>query len=247
VGRVAVRWASGELSAALAVLTAQQARGVVRIVQAELAGEPISSLLDHPGQMCTSTTYYGSGKRRGWKDKAEFREALRLARRDYRQWLLEESTGEALSILGSTAPEAARALRQQIVGDRPAVMVLEMALLGAQDPELRRNAAERLGETGLPAVVPALNRALQREKIPEVREALVVALGQVAGWRDSDRRAAAMGVLDRADVKTATKQALSVNQDEFLSPLAGLSDEELEQVISNLEAAEGSDNGDTGK
>ena len=240
MGRVAVRWASGELSAALAVLTSQQARGVTRIVQAELAGEPISSLLDHPGQMCTSTTYYGSGRRRGWKDKAEFREALALARRDYRQWLLEESTGEALSILGSTAPEAARALRQQIVGDGPAVMVLEMAL-ATQEPELRRNAATRLGETGLPAVVPALSRALQREKEPEVREALVVALGQVAGWRDSDRRAAAMGVLDRADVKTATKQAVSVNQDEFLSPLVGLSDEELEQVIENLEAAENTD------
>ena len=240
MGRVAVRWASGELSAALAVLTSQQARGVTRIVQAELAGEPISSLLDHPGQMCTSTTYYGSGRRRGWKDKAEFREALALARRDYRQWLLEESTGEALSILGSTAPEAARALRQQIVGDGPAVMVLEMAL-ATQEPELRRNAATRLGETGLPAVVPALSRSLQREKEPEVREALVVALGQVAGWRDSDRRVAAMGVLDRADVKTATKQAVSVNQDEFLSPLVGLSDEELEQVIENLEEAENTD------
>ena len=240
MGRVAVRWASGELSAALAVLTSQQARGVTRIVQAELAGEPISSLLDHPGQMCTSTTYYGSGRRRGWKDKAEFREALALARRDYRQWLLEESTGEALSILGSTAPEAARALRQQIVGDGPAVMVLEMAL-ATQEPELRRNAATRLGETGLAAVVPALSRALQRETVPKVREALVVALGQVGGWRDSDRRAAAMGVLDRADVKTATKQALSVNQDEFLSPLVGLSDEELEQVIENLEEAENTD------
>jgi len=242
--RVAVRWASGELVTALARLTGQQARGVVRIVQAELAGRPLSSLLDGPDQMCTSTTYYGSGKRRGWRGKAEFREAVALARRDYRKWMLEQGTSEALTILASTAPEAARALRVQVVGDEVAIAALEVAL-SAQEPELRANAARRLGQTELVTVAPALWRALEREREAEVQEALVEALGQIAGARDGERRAAALAVLDRGDVRTAAKAAVSVNQEEYLEPLADLDDEELEQVIANLEMV-GSDNERTG-
>ena len=59
--RIDVGWASEELIEALRQLSAQQARGVVRIVQAERAGEPLSSRLDCQDQIFTSTTYYGSG------------------------------------------------------------------------------------------------------------------------------------------------------------------------------------------
>jgi len=212
--RVSVGWASDELITVLARLTSQQARGVVRIVEAELEGRSLSSLLDTPGQICTSTTYYGSGKRRGWKDNEHFQRSLELARRDYRQWLLEHSTGEALAILASTAPEAVRALRQEIVGNMPAIRALEVALQ-ASEPELRANAARRLGETGLSMVVPALMTALQREQDPGVRSVLVDALGAVAGFRDGERRLAATSVLDRAAVETAAKQALLVSENDI--------------------------------
>lgn len=228
--RVMVGWASGELEEVLALLTGQQARGVVRIVQAELAGEPLSSLLDREGQICTSTTFYGSGKRRGWKGKPEFRRALELARRDYRRWMLENGTGEALVVLASTAPLAAEALRQQIVGDGGAIAALELGLC-ASDAGLRANAARRLGETGLAGVVPALAAALRREREGEVREALVEALGLVAGCRDGDRRAAALGVLDRADVKTAAKQAIRVSEDDVDAAI----ERELARLASSSE------------
>jgi hypothetical protein len=212
--RVTVGWAGAELQAALMRLSAQQARGVVRIVRAELEGQPISSLLDNPDQICTSTTYYGSGKRRGWRNKPEFQQALELARRDYRKWLLEQSTGEALVILAGTAPDAVVGLRQQIMGDRPAIVALEAALQ-ASEADLRRNAAQQLGYTGLSTVVPALAAALKREKDRDVQLEIVRALGQIAGFRDSERRAAILGLLDRADVKTAAKQALAVGLEEI--------------------------------
>ena len=203
-------WASEGLIEALRQLSAQQARGVVRIVQAELAGESLSSLLDCRDQICTSTTFYGSGERVGWNGKPQFQAALDLARRDYRRFVLEASTGEALVLLASTATDAVRALRQQIVGDRGALVVLEVALQ-AQEPGLRANAARRLGESGLAAAVPALQAVLQRERDLEVRGVIIEALGKILGFRDGDRRAAALGVLDRAGVETAAKQTLAVD------------------------------------
>lgn len=185
-------------------LTAQQARGVLRIVRAELEGHSLSSLLDCDGQICTSTTFYGSGRRRGWRHKPVFNQALALARRDYRKWMLEYGVSDALAILADAAPHAARALRQQVVGDGMAIAALEAALRD-REPEVRRSAAGCLGATGLPAVVPALREAVRREKDPLVRGALIDALGRVAGLRDGDRRAAAAGILDRAAVQTAAK------------------------------------------
>lgn len=61
-------------------------------------------------------------------------------------------------LLALTAPEAVRALRQQVTGDQPAIAALEVALQ-ASEPGLRANAAKRLGQTGLSVVVPALTAA----------------------------------------------------------------------------------------
>jgi len=207
-------WVSDELREALAKLTAQQSNGVLRIVQAQLEGRPISSLLDCPGQICTSTTYYGSGKRTGWIHKPHFKRALELAQRDYRSWLLDHGVGSALAVLAQAAPEAAQALRQEVSGDRSAVEAL-LELLKAGDPELRQAAARELGATGLAMVVPALRLALQKEKDEAVQQTLIMALGHVAGWRDGDRRAAATSSLDRADIKTAAKQALALDEEDI--------------------------------
>lgn len=212
---VGVSWGSSELDMALATLSGQQARGIIRIVQAELEGKSISSLLDCPGQICTSTTYYGSGKRKGWRGKLEFQTALRLARRDYRAWLREHGTGETLTILASASPDAARALKQHVVGDDGAIAALERLLAESENPEERKQAARELGATGQPRVVASLTRALVAEQTPSVREVLIAALGDIAAWRDGEQRSAAAQVLDRADVKTATKQTVSVSESDL--------------------------------
>jgi hypothetical protein len=225
----AVGWASDDLTAALAALTPQQARGVVRIVVNDLAGLPFESLFSGPDKMCSRATYHGRKAGEGWKHKDAFQAAVSLARRDYRRFVLEESTTDALVTLAQTAPEAAQALRQQVVGDPSALAALEVALQ-AQEAGLRINAALRLGETGLPQAGRALAAALVRERDETVKQALVEALGKVAGWVDGDRRAAAFGVLDRAAGKTASKQVVqSVSLDE-------VSDDDLGAIEGVLRA-----------
>jgi hypothetical protein len=235
-------WVSDELLILLARLTARQAEGVLRIIQAELGGHPLSSLLDCEDQICSSNTYYGTRNRTGWRKKPEFVKALELARRDYRKWLLDHGVEDALTILAATAPDAVRALRQEVAGDASAVEALKRLLKG-DDPTIRQAAATQLGKTGLPEVVPALQAALQKETAPEVQGALVAALGRVAGWRDGDRRAAATGILDRADIKTAAKQAFAVED------IDAAIERELARLASGGEAeAAGAteDNTDTG-
>ena len=227
VQRAGVAWASAELGELLAQLTAQQAAGVVRIVQAELAGKPLSSLLDCPGQICTSTTYYGSGRRTGWQDRPTFRKALATARRDYRAWWLEHGTSEALHVLASATPSAARALKQQIEGDPDAIAVL-VAMLEAEDQAERLKAIKGLAATGLPSVVPYLAQALANEKNPSLRLTIIVGLAEIAGLRDGERRLSAAAVLDRADVKTALKQSQEIDEDAL--------DAEIERRLAELAA-----------
>ncbi|OQA16701.1 MAG: hypothetical protein BWY63_02655 [Chloroflexi bacterium ADurb.Bin360] len=234
---VLISWASEELEAVLAKLSAQQAAGVQRIIEAELAGRSLSSLLDCSGQICTSTTYYGhkskNGRDRpGWNAKPEFRQALTLARRDYRAWMLEHGTSEALQVLTSTAPSAARALKHQVEGDADAAAAL-CRLLESERVEDRLNAANGLLSVGLPAVVPAVIQALEAEKDESVRAALITVLGRIAGYTDADRRLAAAAVLDRADVKTAAKQAREIDQDELDREI----ERRLAQLASGSEAA----------
>lgn len=211
-------WISSDLRQALTKLTSKQAEGVRRIVRAELDGEPISNLLKGPDKICAYKTYYGGGKSRGWIHNPAFDAALTLARRDYRAWLMEHGTDEAMFILADAAPDAAQSLRQRVRGDAQALSVLETAL-NADEKELRIKAAQRLGATGLPQVVPALQAAFEREKHHDVRLALVEALGTVASGSGRDMGAAS-NVLDRADVKTASKSQQAVSLPGFEQALS---------------------------
>lgn len=202
MSRVVETWVSPELMECLGRLTAQQSAGVLRIVQAELEGRGVTSLLDRDGQICTSTTYYN--RKRGWAHKAEFQQALALARRDYRSWMLEWGGRDALAILAQTAPDGARALRQQVVGDGEALAAL-VGLLDSEDARMRLEAATALGETGLRSVAPALAARLVVEPDADVMVAITRALGQIAGSRDSDRRAAVGAVLSRMGLEEAQR------------------------------------------
>lgn len=241
------QWVSDELSELLARLTAQQARGVLRIVQAEIDGRTITSLLEGEDRICAATTYYGGGKRKGWRDKPTFRRALDLARQEYRSWMLQHGTEEALAILSATAPESARALRQRVTGDDRAIATLVAALESDSTAE-RGYAAKLLGETGLPRTVPALQVALTTEEDKGVRELILGALGDIAAGsaRDIDTP---LEVLDRGDLKTATKgtRALTggdggpigvADRSGIAGVVAELDDEELDQFLVNLEAVE---------
>lgn len=197
-------WVSEELYTALAALSSQQAAGVLRIVQAELSGKGVSSLLDCEGQICTSTTYYN--RKRGWVHKPAFQQALALARRDYRGWALEWGGRDALAILAQTAPDAARALRHQVGGDAAAIEGLIRVLRTGSDEE-RVLAAAALGQTELMAVVPGLLSALETEQVPGVRQTILVALGNVAGSRDASRRAAIGAVLSRVGLEAGIRVA----------------------------------------
>jgi len=229
MANIEVQWASNDLQHALADLTSQQATGLLRIVQAELAGRPISSLLDCPDQICTSSTYYRKG---GWKDKESFQLALDLARRDYRTWALEHGTGEALTILASGAAPAARALRHQVEGDAQALAALEALLDSAEDEE-RKEAVIGIYSTGLPQAATILQDALEDEENAAIRLEIVRGLAYIAGLRDADRRLAAQGILDRAAVETAAKAALSVEEDDIDAAIT----RELERLAGGGEAA----------
>lgn len=174
-------------------------------MRAELDGVSISSLLEGPKKICAWKTYHGSGKSKGWKHNPAFDEALTLARRDYRKWLLEHGTSEAMLVLADTAPDASRLLRQRVRGDEAALAVLEAALQD-EEPALRIKAAMALGATGLPQVVPALWAALEGEEEAEVRAALIGALGGVASGYSRDMRAAE-SVLDRAGTGEVASKA----------------------------------------
>jgi hypothetical protein len=232
MARVEARWASDELKEALAKLTSQQATGVLRIVQAELDGRSLSSLLDCPDQICTSTTYYGSGRRKGWKDKETFQRALDLARRDYRSWALEHGTGEALLILADSSPDAARALRHQVRGDEQALAALT-ALLDSEDDEERKTAVVGLYSTGLPQAVAPLLAAIEDEENMAIRLEIVKGLAHIAGLRDPERRLSSQGILDRAAVETAAKAALSVDEDNLDAAIT----RELERLATRGEDA----------
>ena len=229
MANIEVQWASDDLQSALTDLTSQQAAGVVRIVQAELDGRAISSLLDCADQICTSSTYYRKG---GWKDKESFQLALDLARRDYRTWALEHGTSEALTILAGGAAPAARALRHQVEGDGSALAALE-ALLDSDDSEERAEAVAGLAATGLPQAALILRDALGDEDDAAIRLEIVRGLAHIAGLRDADRRLAAQGILDRAAVETAAKAALAVDEDDLDAAIVA----ELERLAGSGQAA----------
>ena len=208
-------WVSEALTVLLGKLSPQQAAGVRRIVDAELRGVPLTHLLDCPGQICTSTTYYGSGKtHRGWRSKPEFQAALLQAREDYRTWLLEHGAQETLVLLTEAGPPAAVELRRQATGDVAAVDALGRKLdeaVEAANEDLVVVFARALDMTKAAAARVYLERALYYGPgwKKETYHVLAEAMATVARAMDTDRQKAAMGILDRIDKSTASKAPMA--------------------------------------
>ena len=108
-------WVTDEVLTLLGGLTPKQRQGIVRIVEAELAGESLASLFEGKGRICTETTYYRA-KPPGWHRQGRFQEALKAARASARAFGMENAVQEAMQVLTISAPAAARELQRQ-VGD----------------------------------------------------------------------------------------------------------------------------------
>jgi hypothetical protein len=230
-------WMSNELREITPHLTGQQWDGIMTIVKAELDGRTITDLLFSADAPCARSTYYGrwekgSGKTRksqpGWLDNSYFTQALAWARRDYRAWLMEHGTAEAMQVLSRAAAPSARELERQVVGDRVAVEVLSQQLDQAvkKKNELQiTKLAQALGASQLSDALPALVRALDHEWEPETQATLIEAVGCIASPLNVDRQKAGMGILDRLD-DTAVKAVISETRDSVSTiDLSGIPDE----------------------
>ena len=245
------QWMSDELRELSPHLTGQQWAGVIKIVKAELAGRSLTSLLISPDRPCATSTYYGRWSKKkkgtksqgGWIDNPNFTQALEWARRDYRSWLMESGTSEAMLSLSQAAAPSARELERQVVGDLVAVEALSQAMDIAikQGDDLQvAQVARMLGDTQLSQALPALVRALEHEWEPETYGLLVEAMGRIASPLNVDRRKAAMGILDRLD-DTATRAVVQETSERAQRVKFDLSDVPTE--ILELLAGIGQDDG----
>jgi hypothetical protein len=99
---------SNELLAKLERLTPKQAAAIPRLAETLVRGGSVDSLLAGSGRICARQTYYG--RPNGWTHQEPFRDALDLAKREYRQALARDSVEEARALLYTHAPEAAKEL-----------------------------------------------------------------------------------------------------------------------------------------
>lgn len=223
---------SDELKGWLAKLSPAQAKGIIRIVEAEMAGETVESLLRGTRKICSRSTFY---RERGWWHNRKFRAALDLARKEIRAKTMTSALDEAIDELKRTTPLAARDLRRQIVGDEPAIDAL-MAVIkdkkaSKENVDERSMAVFSLSQIGTPRATQALLE-LMSEKNTEVRMAVIKAIGTSAAGVNVQRRLADIAVLDRADKMTASKGAtipaeeLDAEIEREMARLRGTGDEE---------------------
>lgn len=257
---IAEQWMSDELREITPHLTGQQWAGIMQIVKAELKGETQTSVLRSENPPCNFSTFYGRWKRgsgktkksqKGWVDNPYFTQALAWARRDYRSWLMEHGTGEAMQVLAQAAAPSARDLERQVVGDTAAVELLSQQLdLAVKDKDEAKisKLAQALGSTQLATALPALARAMGHKWGAETSMVLIDAAGSIAAPVNVDRQKAAMGILDRAGEATAAKQVVQqTGEDEHTIrfDFTNAPDNFLDDAIDSLqrEIEEGSSQG----
>ncbi len=194
---------SSALQSLFAELSPSQVAGIIRIVEAELAGRSIESLFHGPDKVCNRSTYY---RAKGWSSKPAFVEALSLARKEIRSQRLQSAVDDAIEELKLATPAAARDLRRQVSGDERAIVALvECAQNNDLDVEVRQIAVGSLGTIGTPRATEVLIEMLTTITLMPMRISILNALGRAGAGLDTQRRMADVAVLDRADRKTADK------------------------------------------
>jgi hypothetical protein len=106
-------WVTEELLDLLGPLTPKQRQGIIRIVEADLAGESVVSLFRGSNRICAESTYYRA-KPPGWHRQEGFQAALKAARETAWAFSMQHAVQDAMQILTVSAPEAARELQRQI-------------------------------------------------------------------------------------------------------------------------------------
>jgi len=198
---------STALQSLFAELSPSQVSGIIRIVEAELAGRSIESLFHGDDKICNRSTYY---RARGWSSKTAFVEALALARKEIRSQRLSSAVDDAIEELKLATPAAARDLRRQVTGDERAITALvDCAQDSAIETEVRQAAVNSIGAIGTPRATEVLIDLLQTADLLPLKISILTALGKAGTGLDTQRRMADVAVLDRADRKTADKGAES--------------------------------------
>lgn len=140
------REARQRLRVLLAQLTPKQRAAVDRVIEAEIAGVPLASLLGGENGICSHTAYYKKG---GWNDNAAWREALDIARGLSFDDRLRGAVKRARETIVLASPDAARALVGMLATNEDGSLKHEPALaLRAAESILNRadrSTADRSG------------------------------------------------------------------------------------------------------
>jgi hypothetical protein len=194
---------SAALQSLFTELSPSQVAGIVRIVEAELAGRSIESLFHGEDKICNRSTYY---RAKGWLSKRAFHDALALARKEIRSQRLSSAVDDAIEELKLATPAAARDLRRQVTGDESAIVaLLECAQNVQLEAPAREAAVNSLGAIGTPRATEMLIGLLRQADIGGLRVPILIAIGRAGAGLDAQRRMADIAVLDRADKQTADK------------------------------------------
>lgn len=196
---------SSALQGLFAELSPSQVAGIIRIVEAELAGRSIESLFHGADKICNRSTYY---RAKGWSSKPAFVEALAMARKEIRSQRLQSAVDDAIEELKLATPAAARDLRRQVTGDERAIVALvECVQNSSIEVEIRQVAINNMGAIGTPRATEVLIDLLKTVDLLPLKISILNALGRAGAGLDTQRRMADVAVLDRADRKTADKGA----------------------------------------
>jgi len=188
---------SERLTNKIGLLTNKQRAAIPRIVRALADGKTMESLLTGPEKVCAWTTWYRGP--RGWSHQDLFMEVLDEARAEHLQGLLEKSVNEAAEELKLATPLAARL----------AVKMLQGVMFGNEVEEL-------------PPAMQTLLEIATGEPVEVQGEGDQVKLVYPRNRRQAARDLLRTGervladVLDRADLKTAIKQAGSGADQRFM-------------------------------
>jgi len=179
-----VKW-SEDLRRKLAALTPLQQTAIPRLAAARFNGRSKTSLLKGEDRVCAWSTYYS--KPNGWHHQAAFREALELAEAEYRVLMLDAGLDEAVLYLKQASQVGAELLLEEIRAGRAAM---------AREVDTDQLSWEEYQLYMLATHGP-----------PDVAQDAAAELAKARRHTRNRAVRATLGALDRADIKTAIKQA----------------------------------------
>lgn len=168
-------------------LTSKQRASIPVICRVLGTGGSMRSLLRGENKVCSWRTYYA--KPRGWSHQERYKRVLEKAQAEYSKQLLEDGVAEAADELRRSALPAAMLAAELVQAGRQALKGEEV---GSRE--------QGVGESPVQVLAGLLgsgDEAVSLRAAAELRRLV-----------DSGLRAG-LGILDRADVKTAVKGAVS--------------------------------------